>query len=131
MEARTSGLFTMELFTFMNDTVTVIHVHQWTRQPYQIYCGRANPHYGFKASPLANIFGPGDDRNQVCDLFEQYFDVQVQLADKTIMEELDRLLSLYEQYGKLELMCWCKPKRCHVETIQRFLINKINEKSRS
>lgn len=113
----------MELFTFLDDTVTVIHVHQWTRQPYQIYCGRANPHYGFKASPLANIFGPADDRDKVCDLFEQYFDNATQLGDAVIMAELARLHAIKQQYGKLELMCWCMPKRCHCQTIKRYLIN--------
>lgn len=114
-----------ELFSFVD--IKVIHFHQWTNQPYQVYCGRANAHYKLAASPLANIFGPSDDRNHACDLFEQFFDVQVQLEDKSIMAELERLLALYLQYGKLELMCWCMPKRCHVDTIKRYLVNAINE----
>ncbi len=36
-------------------------------------------------------------------------------------DELVRLLSLYKVHGKLELFCWCTPKRCHAETIQLYL----------
>jgi hypothetical protein len=42
-------------------------------------------------------------------------------TDEVFVNELRRLYKIYQQYGKLELFCWCAPKRCHAETIKRFL----------
>jgi hypothetical protein len=118
-----------ELFSFTD--IKVIHYRQYIGQPHQVYCARTNAHYKLVASPLANIFHADteSDRDRVCDLYEQYFDVQVKLHDKLFMDELERLLALYLEHGKLELMCWCKPKRCHCDTIQRYLVNRINEQA--
>jgi hypothetical protein len=37
------------------------------------------------------------------------------------MNELRTLYKIYKQYGKLRLFCWCYPRRCHAETIKKFL----------
>jgi len=35
--------------------------------------------------------------------------------------ELERLVDIYKRYGKIDLYCWCAPKRCHAETIKHYL----------
>ena len=38
-----------------------------------------------------------------------------------VKDYLDSLIATYKIYGKLRLFCWCAPKRCHGETIKRYL----------
>lgn len=59
-------------------------------------------------------------RDEVCDKYEVYFEEQFRLNEQ-FKEELRRLYKLHKQYGVLELYCWCAPKRCHAETIKKFL----------
>ena len=115
-----------DIFTF-TEKVRVIHVHDRLGKPYEVYCGRPNPHYGFAGSPLCNPF-PADserDRNRVCDEYERYFLAQIESGFPLFVNELERLANLYYNHGKLDLVCWCKPKRCHCDTIQRYLNNTI------
>ena len=42
---------------------------------------------------------------------------------KEFMDELRRLYKILATHGKLRLFCWCAPKRCHAETIAKFLAN--------
>ena len=32
------------------------------------------------------------------------------------------------EFGKVRLFCWCAPKRCHGETIKKWLIEKYGDK---
>ena len=66
------------------------------------------------------------ERDAVCDKYEIYFKNKVSLEDNAFMAELRRLYKLAKRYGKLELYCWCAPKRCHAETIKRFLEKYLN-----
>lgn len=61
------------------------------------------------------------ERDAVCDKYETYFKNKVAHGDYDFIVELRRLYKLAKRYGKLELYCWCAPKRCHAETIKRFL----------
>jgi hypothetical protein len=59
-------------------------------------------------------------RDAVCDKYDVYFK-RMQSFDKAFKDELDRLYSILKEFGKLELFCWCAPKRCHAETIKEYL----------
>lgn len=50
-----------------------------------------------------------NERNQVCDLFEQY-------AQWRLSQQPDWLKPLRGKH----LACWCAPKRCHAETLMRL-----------
>ena len=76
-----------------------------------------------RSSPLGNPFHSGS-RNYVCDQYEQAFEDRVRL-NLTKYAELQRLLIIHKQYGKLRLFCWCTPLRCHSETIKSFLEQRI------
>jgi hypothetical protein len=64
------------------------------------------------------------ERDAVCDDYAQYF-VEKLKRDEAFKNELRRLYLLHKKYQKLELFCWCTPKRCHAETIRNFLNNYI------
>jgi hypothetical protein len=57
------------------------------------------------------------ERDKVCNLYDTWFHENI---DK-IEHELDKLKSKYKEHGKLNLFCWCYPKRCHAETIKNYL----------
>ena len=60
-------------------------------------------------------------RNKVCIDYELYFNAQIASNNVEFLNELRRLYKIHKQFGKLRLFCWCYPKRCHAETIKRFL----------
>lgn len=66
-----------------------------------------------------------DRRNIVCDNYYYYFHKKV-LNDEEMINEIDRLIKIYNVYGKLHLYCWCSPKRCHAETIKDYIERKVN-----
>jgi hypothetical protein len=60
------------------------------------------------------------DRDYVCDRYREWFNEQI-IDSKAVLDELIRLHGVWKNYGKLRLFCWCAPKRCHAETIKRWL----------
>ena len=89
-------------------------------EPYQVRIDRA--------SVLGNPFRMYDEsqRDLVCDKYKDYFYNQIK-TNKAFVEELLRLYNIAVKYGKLELYCWCAPKRCHGETIKEFIQNMLNK----
>jgi len=74
-----------------------------------------------RSSPLGNPFYMEDEskRNEVCDKYHDWF-----YKDKhkiTFHQELIRIREIYKKFEKLNLFCWCSPKRCHAETIKQYL----------
>lgn len=80
-----------------------------------------------RKSVLGNPFYMDNEskRNLVCDQYQRYFDKKVQDKDPIFINELRRLYKI-AVVQDLYLYCWCAPKRCHCETIKRFLESFIN-----
>ena len=77
---------------------TVLNKHKLLDKPSNaVYCGRGSP-YG---NPF--IIGKDGNRDEVCEKFE-----------KLILPSLD----VSKLRGK-DLICYCKPKRCHCDAILR------------
>ena len=81
--------------------------------PYQVDCSRK--------SVLGNPFHMTDEtmRDDVCDKYENWFNINYR--KEPYISRLREMYKIHKQYGNLELFCWCSPKRCHTETIKRFL----------
>lgn len=105
----------------------MIKVGRWN-EPNAVYIGRPNPRLNLKKSPLANPFVMRnksiDERNRVCDLFDEWINDRIQNNDKAVIEEIERLKVIAMQ-GDLVLGCWCSPKRCHGESIKRIIDSMI------
>lgn len=86
-----------------------------------------------RSSVLGNPFYMKTElnRNQVCDDYKVYFKSKIESNDIKFKNELNRLLNLGEIYGKLNLFCWCAPKRCHAETIRDYILNLSLENSKN
>jgi hypothetical protein len=80
-----------------------------------------------RSSVLGNPFYMQTERqrNEVCDEYAEYFKQQL-FKNQAFVDELQRLITVYRHYGKLELFCWCAPKRCHAETIREFIIKAVD-----
>ena len=91
------------------------------KEPYQVRVDRghsilSNPYY-MKSE---------DERDEVCDKYKDYFVKQVH-HNETFTNALRDLYRIAKRYGKLELFCWCYPKRCHAETIKKFLLKYLED----
>lgn len=64
------------------------------------------------------------ERDIVCEKYEVYFIIQT-VINETFNAYLRDILSALKTYGRVELYCWCAPKRCHAETIKRWLEKQI------
>lgn len=76
-----------------------------------------------RASILGNPYHMSHEsqRDTVCEQYEAYFYENMQYSNTAFYNEIMRLHEILQQYGKLELFCWCAPKRCHAETIKTFI----------
>jgi hypothetical protein len=63
------------------------------------------------------------DRNLVCDKYKEWFEMEYADSMSSVRSEMRKLYNLYTYHGKLRLFCWCKPKRCHAETIMLKLLD--------
>ena len=81
-----------------------------------------------RTSPVGNPFYMRDEsqRDEVCDRYETYFYEQLK-SNTAFNNYLQMMLQAMKQYEKLNLYCWCAPKRCHAETIKAWLKNQIKE----
>ena len=94
--------------------VNIINIYK-CKEPY-VYCGRG--------SSLGNPYPITEqmDRDIVCDMYEEYFNQQVDIEKNP--EMLEQLRYIYKQakQGDVNLGCFCYPNnRCHCSTIKRFI----------
>lgn len=95
-------------------------------EPYDFSCDRTTVlgnHIKMKNKSL-------QERNRVCDEYQEYFDSVLQRTSSSEMIELNRILFVYRKYRRVRLFCWCVPERCHVETIRNFLIMILKKENR-
>ena len=113
-------------FEFIDDEDEVISIEicnlrkETVKYPYDVRVDRA--------SILGNpyIMKNESQRDEVCDKYEAYFDMQMK-SNMRFRNTVIDLVNTYKQYGKLRLFCWCAPKRCHAEYIKQA-IERILEK---
>jgi hypothetical protein len=91
---------------------------------------RTSPSGSVIGSPLGNPFFLKDinndvERDKVCDDYENWIIDKIRNNDSKIINELQRIRNLHSEYGKVYLQCFCKPKRCHGDTIVKILKGEI------
>ncbi|WP_211232682.1 DUF4326 domain-containing protein [Marinobacterium litorale] len=81
-----------------------------------IYIGRG--------SPFGNPFPikkDGDDRNTVCDKYEVYFHQEMKRSGSPLKAAVEHLIAEASQGKEILLKCFCKPLRCHGDTIKKYV----------
>lgn len=80
-------------------------------------------HYVGRPSPLGNPFvlHREGDRDRVCDQYRDWLAARLSVGDAQIRSEMNRLYQELIRTGRLELTCWCSPRRCHAGEIAQLL----------
>lgn len=84
-----------------------------------------------RSSPLGNpyMMHNESERDTVCDWYDDYFyDIVGNLHSISKNNRfVDKLESIFElaKTEDITLLCWCYPKRCHAETIKRYLEERL------
>ena len=81
-----------------------------------------------RRSPVGNPYTliREDGRDNICDSYDEWFKGKLTMKDSKIIEYLDSMFELYKSHGRLRLFCWCVPKRCHGETIKKYIEEELN-----
>ena len=87
-----------------------------------VYCGRPTA-LGNPYSISANM-----TRDQACDAYEAHFN-KVKDGDPVIRALLTALMRVHRDKGTVTLLCYCAPKRCHCDTIARYLNWKLENEA--
>lgn len=76
-----------------------------------------------RPTALGNPFFMKDEsmRDEVCDQYEDWFQTKIDAQDPAVLGQLRKLWSIGKQSGVIKLGCYCAPRRCHADTIARFL----------
>lgn len=77
-----------------------------------------------------NIRGDESLRKTVCDNYDKYFNYHIKLGKFAFRHEVAQLKRKYQKHGKLRLFCWCAPKRCHAETIKKYILRTSTKKKK-
>ena len=79
-----------------------------------------------RATALGNPFYMHDEseRDAVCDRYESYFP-KLLATNHMARQEIIRAMACLRRGEDLVLLCWCAPKRCHAETIRRYLLAEL------
>jgi len=100
-------------------STSVIHIKDaisgWKTNPAYVYIGRRNLKLELPESPFHNPYylAQENDRNQVCDDFEDYFSKNFALKNLALELLVNKIL-----------VCFCKKTpdiRCHGDTLARFV----------
>ena len=86
----------------------------------KVYIGRGS--YGKKGSVLGNKFVVGKDgnRNEVVEKYRKWLWVEFKKKSK-VYEELVRIGRKVKNGEKVDLVCWCAPKRCHGDVVRNCI----------
>jgi hypothetical protein len=79
-----------------------------------VYVGRPNLHYGLPGHPLANPYIESLYGRENCILrFKVWIWNKIKARDEVVMDALKNLSA------DSVLVCWCAPKPCHAEIIEK------------
>ena len=66
-------------------------------------------------------------RDYVCEQHAKDFDIKVRMKDHEVRKEIIRIFKIVKNGGKVNLQCWCAPKRCHGNHIREFLLEQLEK----
>ena len=112
----------MNIQPFVKTNINIVNKKNHIPTEYDFYIGRpsilGNP-YSHKKESIANIIVKNSD--VAVDFYKEYFYNKINIGDVEFLKELNKLLIFYKENKKLNIVCWCYPKRCHGEVIKEYL----------
>lgn len=94
----------------------------------KLYIGRANKSYSLSGSVLQNKFALGRDgtREEVIEKYRRWLWAEVQKRGE-VWQELVRIAQKVKAGETVQLVCWCKPLKCHGDVVKRCVEWMIRE----
>jgi len=95
--------------------IRVLNKGRARRGLYGVYIGRG--------SPLGNPFIIGKDgtRAEVIDKYKPYLENALKEGNPVIVKAMNDISEMSMQYAGVNLLCHCKPKRCHGDVIKSII----------
>lgn len=96
---------------------------------YKLKGDEVNAHYIGRGSVLGNPFShlkvskaefTVSSRGEAVDKYEDHLRAKLNV-DRDITREMVRLRKLFNEFGELNLVCYCHPKRCHGDVIKKLI----------
>ena len=92
---------------------------------------KADGEYIGRGSPLGNPYPIdvkiGATREVVIDRYRIWLGNKIKDCDKTVCDELNRLVDIAHQTGELKLQCFCAPHACHGDVIREVILTAWNQ----
>jgi hypothetical protein len=111
------------LTPFIKTNINVVNMKNHIPTEYDYYIGRpsilGNPYTHLKTSNIADVFV--STRDEAISSYKDYFYKKIESNDEEFINALKEILSIYKEYGIINLTCWCKPKSCHGDYIKEFI----------
>ena len=78
-----------------------------------------------RTSPVGNPFRMHDEsqRDRVCEWYEEHF--QRSMKNNALFQHYINYIVEKNQITNIALGCWCAPKRCHAETILKYVTKNV------
>lgn len=104
-------------------TITVVNKRKHKPTPHDFYCGRpsvlGNPYSHIKDKKTLAEFVV-ENREEAIEKHREYFYKEME-HNETMQKEFMKIQSHLEKFGKVNLVCWCSPAKCHCDTIKEYL----------
>jgi len=111
----------------LNDSIKVVNKYTHIETEYDYYIARpsilGNP-YSHNKNSIAKYYV--ESRNIAIDKYKNYFYEKIN-TDNEFKNEINKLIKIYKENKKINLVCWCKPKKCHGDIIKEYIIKKIKD----
>lgn len=107
--------------------IKVVNKKYHTPTEYDYYIARPSPvgnPFTHKKSKYKDVIVV-ETRDDAIDMYKEWLEFKIKDGDQDVINELDKLMKFYIDKGKINLVCWCKPKRCHGDIIKDFMDKKL------
>lgn len=85
-----------------------------------MYIGRGSA----LGNPFAMKDGSQAERDRVCNEYETWIKSRINFKDRAVCNQLNEIYRCALS-GNVYLMCYCKPMRCHGDTVKRIVDKKL------
>lgn len=96
-------------------SVTIVNKYRHKPTKEDVYIGRGSP-LG-NPYPITEL----DSRDRVCDLYESWLWEKARDVNSAQHKAIQELIYKNREGQKINLVCFCAPKRCHGNTIKRIV----------
>jgi hypothetical protein len=102
-----------------------LHIDK-VKEPWDYICDRTTPvgNPYIISKYLVQVTEEKTNYDIACEKYEEWFAnklLDTSEESKDFKLYLEAIKNTLKKYGRVNLFCWCTPKRCHCETIKKWL----------